>query len=97
MIQFDDLREEFVKNFSSKYGLIKEALEHIHRQNRINTTTIKMEDIRYKLNHVKQMIAICDENVGKITEQLEEINLEKDLLSLEEHLSTFAGVSFDRS
>jgi hypothetical protein len=86
------LSEEVVKNYLAKYNVLKEGLSQINRQIMMNTTTTKIGDIKYKLQHVEQQLTLIAENTQKCQAVLAELNVEKDLLMLEKKLQVFSPV-----
>jgi len=86
------LSSEQLKNFLKKKELINTSLNQTHRQIMLNTTTTKIEDLKYKLNHAKEQIMFTEENKHKYQKLISEQDSEKGLLMLEKKLNTFAGV-----
>ena len=86
------LSEDVLKNYLAKHRIIKEAMSQVQRQITLDNTTMKVEDIKYKLNHVNNQLKIFEENKEKIENTISEINIEKDLLMLEKKLNMLSPV-----
>ena len=86
------LSEDVLKSYLAKHRIIKEAMAQIQRQITLDNTTMKVEDIKYKLNHVNNQLRIFSENKDKIEDAISDINIEKDLLMLEKKLNLLSPV-----
>jgi hypothetical protein len=86
------ITKEYLNEFLSKCNALNNAMQVIKRQIRMNATTTKIEDIKYKLRHIDEQIRGYEESKAKILEAMEEQNTEKDLLMLEKQLSSLTQI-----
>lgn len=84
-----------VDSYLTKIGIIREALSQTQKQTIRNSATLKMEDLKYKLNHVIEQTRIILENKQKYEDAISALNSEKDLLMLERKLNLLSRVKLE--
>jgi hypothetical protein len=87
------LSESFFNKYLSRIASIKNSLTEVKHQTSSNMTVLKLEDIKYKLNHVNKQIEVITKALENDSKQLSELNVEKDISGLEKDLQSFAKVS----
>ncbi len=86
------ISEDVLHSYSSKSSAIKEMLDQVKMQISRDITTTRIDDIKYRLRHAEEQIAIAEENVKKHEEAISQLNVEKDLLMLERKLNVLGKV-----
>lgn len=87
-----NINEEKLRNYLDRQNLVKDGLEQIRKQLMLSNTTVKIEDIRYKMSHVLKQLGVCRENIKKHEKAISELGIEKDLLMLEKKLNLLGRV-----
>lgn len=89
------LNQSAVNSYLTKIGIIREALSQTQKQTIRNSATLKMEDLKYKLNHVNEQTRLIFENKQKYEDAISALNSEKDLLMLERKLNLLSRVKIE--
>ncbi len=84
--------EEVLRSHRAQYERLKQLQSEVQRQLMLNNTTIKIEDLKYKLSHANEQIKMFKDNRTKYETAIEQINVQRDINALQRQLQSFSEV-----